>query len=147
MIAPHKDKGGKTHAQIHADARRHRSDRDDRNRGNGTDVDFADRPRILEALLHHCAGKGPVPGRPDADAAPSSQPPRQWLPLAQRRSVGGGDRGRDHQEPRVLKTGEFVYIPRGTIHRNENKSTAPTRTIELLIKDKDKPQNMPAPAN
>jgi quercetin dioxygenase-like cupin family protein len=50
------------------------------------------------------------------------------------------------QEPRVLKAGEFVYIPRGTIHRNENKSNAPTRTIELLIMDKDKPQNTPAPA-
>src|SRR5947209_6870319 len=48
------------------------------------------------------------------------------------------------QEPKVLKVGDFVYIPRGTIHRNENKSNAPTRTIELLIKDKDKPQNNPA---
>ncbi len=50
------------------------------------------------------------------------------------------------QPPRVLKTGDFVYIPRGTIHRNENKSNLPTRTIELLIMDKDKPQNTPAPA-
>jgi quercetin dioxygenase-like cupin family protein len=50
------------------------------------------------------------------------------------------------QPPRVLKPGESVYIPRGTIHRNENKSSAPTRTIELLIKDKDKPQTIPAPA-
>jgi quercetin dioxygenase-like cupin family protein len=49
------------------------------------------------------------------------------------------------QEPRVLKAGDFVYIPRGTIHRNENKSNAPTRTIELLVMDKDKPQNNPAP--
>ena len=49
------------------------------------------------------------------------------------------------QPPRVLKAGEFVYIPRGTIHRNENKSNAPTRAIELLIKDKDKPQTIPAP--
>ena len=49
------------------------------------------------------------------------------------------------QQPRVLKVGEFVYIPRGTIHRNENKSNAPTRTIELLIMDKGKPQNTPAP--
>jgi len=49
------------------------------------------------------------------------------------------------QTPRVLKSGEFVYIPRGTIHRNENKSNAPTRTIELLIKDKGKPQNNPDP--
>jgi len=51
------------------------------------------------------------------------------------------------QEPRVLKAGDFVYIPRGTVHRNENKSNAPTRTIELLIKDKDKPQSIPAPAD
>jgi quercetin dioxygenase-like cupin family protein len=51
------------------------------------------------------------------------------------------------EAPRVLKAGEYVYIPRGTIHRNENKSAAPTRTIELLIKDKDKPQSVAAPAN
>lgn len=49
------------------------------------------------------------------------------------------------QAPRVLKAGEFVHIPRGTVHRNENKSNAPTRTIELLVMDKDKPQNNPAP--
>ena len=48
------------------------------------------------------------------------------------------------QPPRVLKAGEFVHIPRGTIHRNENKSNAPTRTIELLIMDKGKPQSTPA---
>jgi quercetin dioxygenase-like cupin family protein len=47
------------------------------------------------------------------------------------------------QPPRVLKAGEFVYIPRGTIHRNENKSNLPTRTMELLIRDKDKPQQNP----
>ena len=47
------------------------------------------------------------------------------------------------QPPKVLKAGEFVYIPRGTIHRNENKSNAPTRAIELLIKDKGKPQTIP----
>jgi quercetin dioxygenase-like cupin family protein len=47
------------------------------------------------------------------------------------------------QPPRVLKAGEFVYIPRGTVHRNENKSNLPTRTMELLIMDKDKPQNTP----
>ena len=47
------------------------------------------------------------------------------------------------QPPRVLKAGEFVYIPRGTIHRNENKTNLPTRTMELLIMAKDKPQNTP----
>jgi quercetin dioxygenase-like cupin family protein len=50
------------------------------------------------------------------------------------------------QPPRVLKTGEWVYIPRGTVHRNENQSGKPARTIELLIVDKDKPQRVDAPA-
>lgn len=49
------------------------------------------------------------------------------------------------EPPRVLKAGEYVYIPRGTVHRNENKSNLPARTMELLIRDKDKPQNNPAP--
>jgi len=43
------------------------------------------------------------------------------------------------QPPRLLKAGEWVYIPRGTIHRNENLSGKPVRTIELVIADKDKP--------
>ena len=51
------------------------------------------------------------------------------------------------QPPRVLKVGDSVYIPRGTIHRNENKSNAPARTVELLIMDKDKPQNNPVPTD
>ena len=46
------------------------------------------------------------------------------------------------QAPRVLKTGEFVYIPRGTIHRNENKSNAPTRTLEIMVRDKDAEQTV-----
>jgi quercetin dioxygenase-like cupin family protein len=51
------------------------------------------------------------------------------------------------QPPKVLKTGEFVYIPRGTIHRNENKGNVPARTIELLVMDKDKPQSNPVPTD
>jgi quercetin dioxygenase-like cupin family protein len=51
------------------------------------------------------------------------------------------------QQPRVLKAGESVYIPRGTIHRNENKSDAPARAVELLIMDKGKPQNNPVPTD
>jgi quercetin dioxygenase-like cupin family protein len=49
------------------------------------------------------------------------------------------------QPARVLKAGDSVYIPRGTIHRNENKSGRVTRTIELLIVDKDKPERTDAP--
>jgi quercetin dioxygenase-like cupin family protein len=44
------------------------------------------------------------------------------------------------QPARVLKVGEFVYVPRGTIHRNQNLSNAPARAVELNITDKDVPQ-------
>ena len=47
------------------------------------------------------------------------------------------------EPPRVLKVGDFVYVPRGTIHRNQNVSNAPARAIELNITDKDKPQTEP----
>jgi len=40
---------------------------------------------------------------------------------------------------RVLKAGESVYIPRGTIHRNQNLSDKPSRSVELNIIEKDKP--------
>jgi len=44
------------------------------------------------------------------------------------------------EPPRVLKAGDTVYVPRGTIHRNQNLSNMPARSIELNITDKDKPQ-------
>jgi quercetin dioxygenase-like cupin family protein len=47
------------------------------------------------------------------------------------------------QPPRVLKAGEFVYVPRDTVHRNQNLSGRPVRSIELNITDKDKPQTEP----
>ena len=49
------------------------------------------------------------------------------------------------QAPRLMKAGDFVYVPRGTIHRNQNVSKRPARSIELNITDKDKPQTEPAP--
>jgi quercetin dioxygenase-like cupin family protein len=49
------------------------------------------------------------------------------------------------QQPRLMKAGEFVYVPRGTIHRNQNLSKLPARSIELNITDKDKPQTEQVP--
>ena len=49
------------------------------------------------------------------------------------------------QTPRVLKPGDFVYVPRGTIHRNQNMTNRPARSIELNITDKDKPQTEQVP--
>jgi quercetin dioxygenase-like cupin family protein len=43
------------------------------------------------------------------------------------------------QEPRTLKAGDTAYIPRGTVHRNQNLTDKPARSIELNIMDKDKP--------
>jgi quercetin dioxygenase-like cupin family protein len=47
------------------------------------------------------------------------------------------------QPPRVLKAGDFVYVPRGTVHRNQNVSDKPARSIELNITDKGVPQTEP----
>jgi quercetin dioxygenase-like cupin family protein len=41
--------------------------------------------------------------------------------------------------PRVLKAGEHNYVPRGTVHRQQNLSGRPARYIEMRIFDKDKP--------
>jgi len=49
------------------------------------------------------------------------------------------------QPPRLMKAGDFVYVPRGTIHRNQNISKSPARSIELNITDKDKPQTEQVP--
>jgi len=49
------------------------------------------------------------------------------------------------QQPRLMKAGEFVYVPRGTIHRNQNLSKVSARSIELNITDKDKPQTEQVP--
>ena len=47
------------------------------------------------------------------------------------------------QAPRKLKAGDSVHIPRGTVHRNQNLSDKPVRTIELNIMDKDAPVTVP----
>ena len=38
------------------------------------------------------------------------------------------------------KPGDYVYVPRGTVHRNQNMTNRPVRSIELNITDKGKPQ-------
>jgi quercetin dioxygenase-like cupin family protein len=49
------------------------------------------------------------------------------------------------QQPRTMRPGDWVYVPRGTIHRNQNVSKAPARSIELNITDKDAPQTEVVP--
>src|SRR5262249_51451964 len=44
------------------------------------------------------------------------------------------------QPPRTLKAGDFVYVPRGTVHRNQTVSANSARAIELNTTQKDKPQ-------
>ena len=41
--------------------------------------------------------------------------------------------------PQVLKAGDYNYVPRGTIHRQQNLSDKPARYIEMRIFDKGKP--------
>jgi len=49
------------------------------------------------------------------------------------------------QTPRTLKPGDWIYVPRGTVHRNQNMSNRPARSIELNITDKGAPQTEPVP--
>ena len=49
------------------------------------------------------------------------------------------------QAPRVMRVGDYVYVPRGTIHRNANTTNRPARAVELNITDKDKPQTEVVP--
>jgi quercetin dioxygenase-like cupin family protein len=41
--------------------------------------------------------------------------------------------------PQVLKAGDYNYVPRGTVHRQQNLSGKQARYIEMRIFDKDKP--------
>jgi quercetin dioxygenase-like cupin family protein len=43
------------------------------------------------------------------------------------------------QPPQVLKAGESNYVPRGTIHRQQNLGDKPARYIEMRVFDKGKP--------
>jgi quercetin dioxygenase-like cupin family protein len=43
------------------------------------------------------------------------------------------------QPPKVLKVGDSNYVPRGTIHRQQNLSDKPARYIEMRVFDKGKP--------
>ena len=43
------------------------------------------------------------------------------------------------QPPKLLKAGDWNYVPRGTVHRQQNLSGKPARYIEMRIFDKGKP--------
>ena len=43
------------------------------------------------------------------------------------------------QPPKVLKAGDWNYVPRGTVHRQQNLTGRPARYIEMRVFDKDKP--------
>ena len=47
------------------------------------------------------------------------------------------------QPPQVLKAGESNYVPRGTIHRQQNLGDKPARYIEMRVFDKGKPASEP----
>ena len=47
--------------------------------------------------------------------------------------------------PQVLRAGDSNYVPRGTVHRQQNLSDKPARYIEMRIFDKGKPASEPVP--
>ena len=42
------------------------------------------------------------------------------------------------QAPKILKAGEGIYVPAGTIHRNQNLAGKPARNVEVFILEKGK---------
>ena len=44
--------------------------------------------------------------------------------------------------PQVLKAGDYNYVPRGTVHRQQNLSGKPARYIEMRIFDKGVPASV-----
>lgn len=73
---------------------------------------------------------------PTGGATPFHRHPGDQWEMVQEGEITYTVRG---EEPKVLKAGDVVYIPRGTVHRNQNLSGQPVRTVELMIVDKDKP--------
>ena len=49
------------------------------------------------------------------------------------------------QPPQVLKAGDSNYVPRGTVHRQQNLTDKPARYIEMRIFDKGKPASEAMP--
>ena len=45
--------------------------------------------------------------------------------------------------PQVLKAGDYNYVPRGTVHRQQNLSGKMARYIEMRVFDKGKPASEP----
>jgi quercetin dioxygenase-like cupin family protein len=43
------------------------------------------------------------------------------------------------QPPKVLKVGDWNYVPRGTVHRQQNLGDKPARYIEMRVFDKGVP--------
>jgi quercetin dioxygenase-like cupin family protein len=77
---------------------------------------------------------------PAGDATPFHRHPGDQWEMVQEGEITYTVKG---EEPKVLKAGDVVYIPRGTVHRNQNLSGQPVRTVELMIVDKDKPHTEP----
>jgi quercetin dioxygenase-like cupin family protein len=77
---------------------------------------------------------------PPGGATPFHRHPGDQWEMVQEGEITYTVRG---EEPKVLKAGDVVYIPRGTVHRNQNLSGQPVRTVELMIVDKDKPHTEP----
>ena len=80
-------------------------------------------------------GMQPVTAPPGSGNQFHRHPGEQWTAV-QEGEVTFTIKG---EPPRVLKAGDSNYVPRGTIHRQQNLTDKPARYIEMRIFDKDKP--------
>jgi len=96
-----------------------------------------------QALFHDATGEWPDArvGLQSVTMPPGSanqfhrHPGEQWTAV-QEGEVTFTIKG---QPPQMLKAGDSNYVPRGTIHRQQNLSDKPARYIEMMILDKGRP--------
>jgi quercetin dioxygenase-like cupin family protein len=50
----------------------------------------------------------------------------------------------DGQAPKIIKAGEAIIIPGGTIHNAQNNGTQPLKAVGVYIVEKGKPMTTPA---
>jgi hypothetical protein len=101
---------------------------------------------VIAALAANAQQTGPGPKSVRYFSTPLEKDPSREVRLQQQyHNPGPGTAYHTHPGDQWEVVLESVYIPRGTIHRNENQSGKQTRTLELLIVEKDKPQRVDAP--
>jgi mannose-6-phosphate isomerase-like protein (cupin superfamily) len=129
--------------EVHEQVDHYSGARRNRNGHDGSMVADAGAGAPEQTLFHDAVGEGPD-ARGGAAIRHHAAGRRQPVPPPSREQWTAVQEGEvtftvQGKPPQVLKAGDYNYVPRGTIHRQQNLSDKPARYIEMRIFDKDKP--------